>query len=57
MKRSILRVFPTICLTRGDDLGSDWHPSYRGQLKIAAQLMVPIATVMEWDFRTVEVFP
>ncbi|MDD3625427.1 MAG: SGNH/GDSL hydrolase family protein [Proteiniphilum sp.] len=48
---------PDNLLNQEDDLGSDWHPSYQGQLKIAAQLLVPIATVMEWDFQSDEIFP
>ena len=48
---------PDNLLNQDEDLGSDWHPSYRGQQKIAAQLLVPIATVKEWDFHTDEIFP
>lgn len=48
---------PDNLLNDGVDLGSDWHPSYKGQLKIAAQLLDPIATVMDWDFQTKEIYP
>jgi lysophospholipase L1-like esterase len=48
---------PDKLLNDGVDLGSDWHPSYKGQLKIAAQLLAPIATVMDWDFQTEEIYP
>ena len=48
---------PDNLLNQEDDLGSNWHPSYRGQLKIAAQLLGPLATVMKWDFRTDEIYP
>lgn len=48
---------PDNLLNQGEDLGSDWHPSYRGQLKIASQLLGAIATVMEWNFRTNEIYP
>lgn len=48
---------PDNLLNDRGDLGSDWHPSYIGQLKIASQLLVPIATKMEWHFHTDEIFP
>ena len=46
---------PDNLLNQDDDLGSDWHPSYQGQLKIAFQLLMPISTVMKWNFNT-EIF-
>ncbi len=42
---------PDNLLNETDDLGSDWHPSYKGQLKIATQLLIPIATIMNWDYQ------
>lgn len=45
---------PDNLLNETDDLGSDWHPSYKGQLKIAKQLLVPIATVINWDYQNNE---
>ncbi len=53
----IFAGLPDNLLNDGTDLGSDWHPSYQGQLKIAAQLLVPMATVLEWDFHTNEIYP
>ncbi len=47
---------PDNLLNQAEDLGSDWHPSYTGQLKIATQLITPIATVMNWDFENKEIF-
>lgn len=47
---------PDNLLNQDDDLGSDWHPSYKGQQKIAAQLLLPISTVMKWDFHTSMLF-
>jgi len=48
---------PDHLLNQEDDLGSDWHPSYKGQLKIAAQLLNPIATVLHWDYQYEEIHP
>ncbi|MDD3969123.1 MAG: FAD-dependent oxidoreductase, partial [Proteiniphilum sp.] len=48
---------PDHLLNQAEDLGSDWHPSYKGQLKIAAQLLTPIATVMNWDYHNDEIHP
>lgn len=45
---------PDSLLNQVEDLGSDWHPSYKGQLKIATQLLTPIATVMKWDYKNDE---
>ena len=45
---------PDNLLNETDDLGSDWNPSYKGQLKIAKQLLVPIATVINWDYQNNE---
>ncbi len=48
---------PDNLLNQGDDLGSDWHPSYNGQKKIAAQLLNPIATRLNWDYVYEEMHP
>ncbi len=40
---------PTALLNQTDDLGSDWHPSYKGQQKMADHLLPVIATVLGWD--------
>lgn len=33
----------------GSDLGASWHPSYRGHLKIASQVIPYISTITGWD--------
>ena len=48
--------FPDGLVNDSTDLGSDWHPSYQGQKKMAGQLLSPIATVLNWDFNTEEIF-
>ncbi len=45
---------PLGTLNDTDDLGSDWHPSYKGQLKTAKQLVGMIADKMNWDYSTKE---
>ena len=30
------------------DLGSDWHPNYQGQLKIAMALIPQVSKIMHW---------
>ncbi len=40
---------PTSLLNTTNDLGSDWHPSYKGQQKMAAHLLPVMATVLGWD--------
>ncbi len=37
------------------DLGSDSHPSYRGQLKTAGMILPVMGTVMGWDFSLEEI--
>ena len=32
-----------------DDLGSAWHPNYKGQMKMAMSLIPYISTVTGWD--------
>lgn len=43
---------PKDLLNSGSDLGSDWHPSYRGQAKTANLIIPVIANVLNWDFST-----
>ncbi|WP_430809788.1 MULTISPECIES: SGNH/GDSL hydrolase family protein [unclassified Carboxylicivirga] len=45
---------PTVLLNKSSDLGSDYHPSYRGQLKMAKHVIPTIANVMQWDYDDVE---
>ncbi len=48
---------PTALLNDTSDLGSDWHPSYAGQLKMAAHIIPTLATVLNWSFSDVEWHP
>lgn len=41
---------PTYLLNNEKDLGSDWHPSYRGQLKMAVHIIPTLANVLKWDY-------
>ncbi|MBS2211920.1 endoglucanase [Carboxylicivirga mesophila] len=41
---------PASLLNKSSDLGSDYHPSYRGQLKMARHIIPTIANVMNWEF-------
>ncbi len=45
---------PTYLLNKDDDLGSDWHPSYRGQRKMAAHLIPILANILHWDYNDSE---
>jgi lysophospholipase L1-like esterase len=36
------------------DLGSDYHPNYKGQLKMAAHVLPVIASVTGWDYQQEE---
>lgn len=49
--------FPDGLINNSSDLGSDWHPSYEGQKKMAGHLLFPIATILNWDFNPGEIFP
>ena len=33
------------------DLGSDWHPNYQGQMKIALSLIPQTSKIMHWEVR------
>ncbi len=41
---------PGCLLNKSSDLGSDYHPSYRGQLKMARHIIPTIANVLHWDY-------
>ncbi len=41
---------PKSLLNATSDLGSDSHPSFQGQLKMANHIIPTIATVMDWDY-------
>lgn len=41
---------PKALLNSTSDLGSDSHPSYQGQLKIAKHIIPIISNVMSWDY-------
>ncbi len=45
---------PIPLLSRDEDLGSDWHPSYKGQKKMAAHLLPLLSTVLQWDYELKE---
>ena len=36
-------------VTEARDMGSDWHPNYQGQAKIAMTLIPQISAIMGWD--------
>ena len=46
---------PDGLLNNSTDLGSDGHPSYRGQRKSAAYLVPLMANVMKWNYRDTEI--
>ena len=39
----------------GDELGSDWHPNYEGQRKVAMALIPYLSTVTGWPLRDKEI--
>ncbi|MDM8158687.1 SGNH/GDSL hydrolase family protein [Labilibaculum sp. K2S] len=41
---------PNDLLNLDSDLGSDWHPSYRGQLKTANHIIPLMSTVLDWNY-------
>ncbi|SMO88753.1 hypothetical protein SAMN06265379_1121, partial [Saccharicrinis carchari] len=41
---------PTYLLNTQNDFGSDWHPSYRGQLKMAAHIIPTLSNILNWDY-------
>lgn len=46
---------PKDLLNQESDLGSDWHPSYRGQAKIANMVLPVMANVLNWNFSSEEI--
>lgn len=46
---------PGNLLNREEDLGSDWHPSYRGQLKSAHMLIPVLGTMLDWNYSLNEI--
>ncbi|MGQ7869344.1 GDSL-type esterase/lipase family protein [Sunxiuqinia sp. sy24] len=48
---------PRQLLNPETDLGSDSHPSYRGQLKTAGLILPVMGTVLNWDFSMDEMLP
>lgn len=45
---------PKFLLNNTSDLGSDSHPSYRGQIKMAAHIIPAIANIMKWSYKEAE---
>ena len=45
---------PTYLMVHEKDLGSDYHPNYSGQKKMAAQVLPVISSVTGWDFQDKE---
>lgn len=45
---------PKDLLNLSSDLGSDWHPSYRGQLKTANHILPVMSTVLNWEYMLAE---
>jgi lysophospholipase L1-like esterase len=41
---------PTYLMDPDKDLGSDSHPNYSGQRKMAAHVLPVISSIMEWDY-------
>ncbi|SHF98745.1 Lysophospholipase L1 [Mariniphaga anaerophila] len=46
---------PNDLLNKEDDLGSDWHPSYRGQLKSAHVIIPVLENMLGWKFSLNEI--
>ncbi len=46
---------PVDLLNSDNDLGSDWHPSYRGQTKTANKILPVMANVLNWSYSTLEI--
>lgn len=45
---------PQTLLDPERDLGSDSHPNYHGQLKMAAHILPEISRIMDWEYETNE---
>ncbi len=46
---------PVDLLNTANDLGSDWHPSYRGQIKTANMILPVMGNVLNWNFSSEEI--
>ncbi|MFV0592139.1 MAG: SGNH/GDSL hydrolase family protein [Draconibacterium sp.] len=46
---------PVNLLNTEKDLGSDWHPSYRGQLKSAHMIIPVLGTMLNWNYSLDEI--
>jgi len=46
---------PVNLLNTEEDLGSDWHPSYRGQLKSAHMIIPVLGTLLNWNYSLNEI--
>ncbi len=46
---------PNNLLNTEEDLGSDWHPSYRGQLKSAHMIIPVLGTMLNWNYSLKEI--
>lgn len=47
---------PTALLDENEDLGSDYHPSFQGQKKIARHITPVIGTVLKWNYTLPNVY-
>lgn len=45
---------PTYLLNQGKDLGSDHHPNYSGQRKMATHVLPVISSVLGWEYKNSE---
>jgi len=45
---------PTYLMNPEKDLGSDTHPNYQGQRKMAAHVLPVIASILGWDYKNSE---
>ena len=41
---------PTYLMNPDKDLGSDTHPNYSGQRKMAAHVLPVISSILEWEY-------
>ncbi len=46
---------PTNLLNAEEDLGSSWHPSYRGQLKSAHMIIPVLGSMLNWNYMLKEI--
>lgn len=45
---------PKYLMVADEDLGSDWHPNYSGQLKMANLLVPVVASVTGWEYEEIK---